>query len=268
MAAVREFDHVSKSPRRGGSAAEGDAPGGLLVGARLLVVEDQKSQREFIGRMLTDMHAEVDTASSGAMAMAILRTAAFNGMPYHLVLTDLHMPGGDGYQLLKAIRMDTGIRTMPVVILSADSDEEVILRCASLGISSYIQKPAAKSELRRVIANALACSAQYMRDRDEEESHRDAPSVTRKSLEDLRDIVLHIAAESEKGETSELEASTSSNERLTRIVLEWIDRALAGRADTPTGATGGPEPGAVTTAITEDDPRAAIIDDEDPAEAA
>lgn len=261
MAAVRQFETQRTAPGGTPQAKEGqgDASAALIVGARVLVVEDQKSQREFIAKMLDEMHVEVDTASSGSTAMAILRTAAFNGMAYHLVLTDLHMPGGDGYQLLKAIRMDTGIRTMPVVVLSADSDEEVILRCAANGISSYIQKPASKAELRRVLANALACSSEYMREQDSggPKNHNESagPQVTRQALEDLREILIRAA----EADTDEKGRSTASpiTDRIMNITLQWIEQYLNPPPSNP-----------VAEADSDNDPDAAMAEDEDPDAAA
>lgn len=257
MTAVREFDNAASGDHRPAATHhDAEAIAALLTGARVLVVEDQKSQREFIAKMLSELHIEVDTAGGGATAMAILRTAAFNGMPYHLVMTDLHMPGGDGYQLLKAIRMDTGIRTMPVVVLSADSDEEVILRCASLGISSYIQKPASKAELRRVISNALACSATYVREREGGASGDGGGSglrITRPALEDFREVILRIANPGPEDEEVADDPSDRAS-RLVDVVLQWVDRHL------------GSEGGAESASADDDDPdgiAAGVDDDED-----
>ncbi|MFW5653110.1 MAG: response regulator [Planctomycetota bacterium] len=271
MGAVRQFETQATAPSGTSEATEGsgEASGALIVGARVLVVEDQKSQREFIARMLEEMHVEVDTASSGSTAMAILRTAAFNGMAYHLVLTDLHMPGGDGYQLLKAIRMDTGIRTMPVVVLSADADEEVILRCAAHGISSYIQKPASKGELRRVLANALACSSEYMRERDgggaKGNDSANVPQITKQALEDLKAILIRTA----EAETDDAGRSTASpvTDRIMNITLQWIERYLNPPPSNPVASDESDEDPDAAMANADDNPdapAASEIDEDDP----
>lgn len=58
-----------------------------------------------------------------------------------LILLDLNMPGLDGRQLLKIIKSDPGLRSIPIIVLTTSNDPKDVEECYALGASTYIQKP-------------------------------------------------------------------------------------------------------------------------------
>ncbi len=152
MADDNAANEVSHAEGAGQTGANKGLP---LQGARILVVEDARTLRHVVMKILTDLGADVDEAGDGDEALAVLRTAAFNGLFHHLIITDLRMPNMDGYELLTRVRMDTGLRTIPVIVLTADSDEKMILQCAKQGIASYITKPAKPTAVLEAAVRAL-----------------------------------------------------------------------------------------------------------------
>ena len=66
---------------------------------------------------------------------------ALTAMRPGLILLDLNMPRKDGREALKEIKADSGLREIPVVVLTTSKDEEDILRSYNLGANSYITKP-------------------------------------------------------------------------------------------------------------------------------
>ena len=64
-----------------------------------------------------------------------------------LILLDLNMPKLDGRSVLKVVKQDPGLRSIPVVVLTTSSQEEDILRSYELGVNSFIAKPAIFDEL-------------------------------------------------------------------------------------------------------------------------
>jgi CheY-like chemotaxis protein len=119
-----------------------------LKGLRILVVDDDRDTRETVSLVLRRCGAEVATAPSAALAMEELRSF----MP-HILLSDLSMPGEDGYALLRKLReMDAerGKHTVAVA-LTAYAHSEDRRSALSAGFEMHISKPIAPMELIRTL---------------------------------------------------------------------------------------------------------------------
>jgi CheY-like chemotaxis protein len=101
--------------------------------ARVLVVEDSRTQAMQIQLLLEEAHFQVETAANGEEALE-----AIAGRPPDIVLTDLEMPKLNGLQLVEAVRRDYS--WVPVVLMTAHGSEEVAALALSKGASSYIPK--------------------------------------------------------------------------------------------------------------------------------
>jgi PAS domain S-box-containing protein len=111
------------------------------VRPRVLVADDDADMRHYLGRLLVHAY-EVEEAPDGQAALAAARER-----PPDLLLTDVMMPGLDGFGLLRALRADPATRTMPVVLLSARAGEESRVEGLAAGADDYLVKPFSAREL-------------------------------------------------------------------------------------------------------------------------
>lgn len=104
---------------------------------RILVVEDQDSIRKMIEALVRARGYEVTAVNSGAKALEAVATD-----PPQMVLLDVTMPGQyDGIEVCRRLRLDPDTATIPVLIISAISDEETRLRAEEAGATAYYTKP-------------------------------------------------------------------------------------------------------------------------------
>ncbi|GAB4212578.1 MAG: hypothetical protein OHK0022_48600 [Roseiflexaceae bacterium] len=119
-----------------------------LAQARILLADDNADMRDYIRRLLADDYLVEDMAD-GALA---LRAAQEH--PPDLVVSDVMMPGLDGFALLRALRTDPRTASVPVILLSARAGEEATVEGLDAGADDYLVKPFSARELRaRVRAN-------------------------------------------------------------------------------------------------------------------
>jgi len=122
--------------------------GSRTKGARVLVVDDNKEMRRYMSRLLRGQW-EVETAADGREALEAIRERRPD-----VVLSDVMMPNLDGFGLLRAIRSDSELRDLPVVLVSARAGEEASVEGLSSGADDYLTKPfSARELLARVNAN-------------------------------------------------------------------------------------------------------------------
>ena len=110
-------------------------------GDKVLVVDDNADMREYVARLLSQRYA-VETAADGVQALARVREH-----PPDLVLSDVMMPGLDGFGLLETLRENAETRALPVILLSARAGEEARVEGLDAGASDYLVKPFTAREL-------------------------------------------------------------------------------------------------------------------------
>jgi signal transduction histidine kinase len=138
---------------------------------RIVVADDNADMRDYIARLLRERWS-VEAVSDGLAALE----AARKSEPA-LVLTDVMMPGLDGFGLLKAMRADRKLRSVPVILLSARAGEEASTEGLKAGADDYIVKPFAARDLVVRVASKLAAAearhdVEKARDRAEELASR------------------------------------------------------------------------------------------------
>jgi CheY-like chemotaxis protein len=131
--AASELPHDDALPLHAPAAA-GPLP-------RVLVADDNADMRQYVARLLGERY-QVETARDGAAALA-----AATHLPPDLVLTDIMMPGMNGFELLKALRADSRTATVPVIMLSARAGEESRVEGMDAGADDYLIKPFSAREL-------------------------------------------------------------------------------------------------------------------------
>ncbi len=112
-----------------------------MPGGRILLADDNADMLNYLQRLLS-AYWQVDTATNGTDA---LRTAQHSTPD--LVISDVMMPGLDGFQLLKALRSDPRLREIPIILLSARAGEEATIEGLEAGADDYLVKPFSGREL-------------------------------------------------------------------------------------------------------------------------
>jgi CheY-like chemotaxis protein len=97
-------------------------------------------------------------AASGAEALQELASAAAAGQPFDLLLTDVHMPGMDGFALVEEIRSTPGLSPVTVMMLTSAGRQGDLERCRQLHVQAYLYKPVRKQELLSAMLRALGHS--------------------------------------------------------------------------------------------------------------
>ena len=139
-------------------AAESRAPLGLR-GVRVLVVDDNCTNRRILESMFTRWEMNAEAVESGEAALARLSAAPDSAGPYTLIVTDMHMPGMDGFELVERIRQDPGLCGATVIMLTSGARSGDQERRRSLRISTFLSKPIRQAELRDAIVGALGAGS-------------------------------------------------------------------------------------------------------------
>jgi CheY-like chemotaxis protein len=117
-----------------------------LTGLRILVVEDDLDARTLVTGVFRDAHAEVCDVADVATALMVLGSFA-----PHLVVSDLGMPGQDGYDLIRQIRATgQGADTLPAIALTAFARDEDRNRALDAGYQYHVVKPVQPEQLLRI----------------------------------------------------------------------------------------------------------------------
>jgi phosphoserine phosphatase RsbU/P len=136
----------------------GSTTGG--TGSTILVVDDNELNRDLLSRRLRRDGHTVVVAEHGREALD--RAAA---EPFDLVLLDIMMPGLTGYEVLEQLKGNPELRHIPVVMITANTEEESIVRCLSLGAEDHLPKPFNTAILRARVGSSLAKKKLHDRER-------------------------------------------------------------------------------------------------------
>ena len=132
-------------------AAEPEAPLRNEAGldhARVLVVDDDETNRRVLSLMLENLRIRHDLAGGGAQALDSLEQALEGGDPYTLALLDARMPDMDGFAVAERVRADPRHAGTSLLLLTSAGIRGDADRCRELGLDVYLTKPVSLSELR------------------------------------------------------------------------------------------------------------------------
>ena len=171
------------APRPAASQQAPVAPGHLLV------IDDDATNRDVLSRRLKRQGHTVTTASSGREALDLMSANA-----YDVVLLDIMMPDMDGYEVLGHIKSDERLQHTPVIMISALSDVQSVVRCLDAGADDYLTKPFNPVLLRA----RMRASLEKKRGRDREsalyaqlqENYKRLQEVE-KLRDDMRNMIVH-----------------------------------------------------------------------------
>jgi two-component system, sensor histidine kinase and response regulator len=130
-----------------------------LEGARVLVVDDNQTNREILQQQLEGWHMHATCARSGEEALELMTEAARAGSFFALTILDMHMPGMDGLQLASAIRQRPDLAATPLMMLTSTASNLTEPERQASGILRFLSKPARHADLLRVLCSILAPAA-------------------------------------------------------------------------------------------------------------
>ncbi len=130
------------------------------VTGKILVVDDNRENREMLSRRLDRQGHTTAQAADGAAALERLRSES-----YDLVLLDVMMPGIDGTEVLRTMKRDRALRSIPVIMISALDELESLVSCIEAGAEDYLPKPFEPTLLRARIGASL--EKKHLRDQEQ-----------------------------------------------------------------------------------------------------
>ena len=133
------------------------APGrATLGGRRVLVVDDNPTNRRILREILAAEGMAVDEASSAASGLKALQQASKQGSPYDLAILDVQMPDRDGFEFATEIRSDPSVAVTRLLMLTSAGQRGDGERCRALGIEAYLTKPTSRADLIEALGAVFA----------------------------------------------------------------------------------------------------------------
>lgn len=157
-----------------------------LAGLRVLVVDDNATNRRILEEILRNWEMVPVTTDSGLSGIRILADAAASGNPFHLILLDCNMPVMDGFEFAERLKQYPDLPEHTIMMLTSSGQRGDAARCQTLGISAYLTKPIVQSVLLDAVGTVLGKQAA---------ESRSVPLVTRHSLQETGKTVRVLLAE-------------------------------------------------------------------------
>ncbi len=120
----------------------------------ILAVDDNRMNRLKLARTLEGEGYRLSQADGGRTALGMLRSEAFD-----LVLLDILMPEVDGFQVLREMKADAELQTIPVIVISGLEDMDSVDRCLAAGADDFLSKPVDPTVLQDHVRNLLGKTA-------------------------------------------------------------------------------------------------------------
>ncbi|MBI1948299.1 MAG: sigma-54-dependent Fis family transcriptional regulator [Deltaproteobacteria bacterium] len=181
---------------------------------RVLIADDEASLRKVLASSLRKEGYEVVSVKNGDEAMEVLEASESpdTGEPFHLVITDLRMPGMDGMALLQ--RINRRFRDVPVVVLTAHGTVDLAVQALKQGAFDFITKPYERDELLNVVKKALEHRA-----RDVEEPQGDDERTLVGTSERMRKVDEIIAKVADSPSTVLITGESGTGKELVALAL-------------------------------------------------
>ncbi len=149
-----------------------------LAGQRVLVVDDNSTNRRWLEVLLEHWGCRYDEADSAQVALSKLKAGGGGGDPFKITMLDLQMPGMDGEELGVKIKRDAEIANTQMIMMTSIGRRGDAKRLEKIGFSAYLTKPVKQTVLRDCLIAVLK--------RELRSSGVDKPIVTRHSLADAQ----------------------------------------------------------------------------------
>lgn len=179
----------------------------------VLVVDDNATNRRILEKMLSNwgMHPVVaSSAEDGLNALRERKRAMGNQPPVGLIISDVNMPGMDGFDFAETLKRDAGLRDLPVILLTSANRSGDGEKCRELGIAAHLIKPARQSFLFDAIVNSV----------DDDQSSKDSSdtsesATSRQGDAEVTQLRLLLAEDNEVNQKFAVRALTKAGHEIT-----------------------------------------------------
>ena len=145
------------------AAAAGLVRRKALEGLRVLVVDDNATNRRILDEMLASWRMTPTTVPDATSALTLLRRAADGPEPFDVVISDCQMPDVDGFTFARRLKRDPRLATTPVVMLTSIGQPRDVARCRQIGVDAYLSKPVKHSDLLDALVTVFGVSTRKPR---------------------------------------------------------------------------------------------------------
>ncbi|GLQ90103.1 hypothetical protein GCM10007898_36780 [Dyella flagellata] len=209
----------------------------VSAAGRILLADDNRDMREYLLRLLRPFW-EVEAVGDGRTALA----SALHHPP-DLILSDVMMPGLDGFALLRALRAESRTSTIPVILLSARAGEEAMLEGLDYGADDYLAKPFTTQELiARVRTHLTMAATRNALNEELVRANRELEAFSHSVAHDLRTPLNSIDGFTsillmQQGETLDIEARRlledvlQAAKGMRQMIDDLLTLARVGRAE-------------------------------------
>ncbi|MEN3335651.1 MAG: hypothetical protein V7641_5016 [Blastocatellia bacterium] len=130
-----------------------------LRNLRVLVVDDNATNRRILEEMLINWHMRATAVDGGRAAIDTLKQAQAAGEPFTLVLLDAQMPEVDGFMVAEQIKQSSELARTTIMMLTSNNQRGDAARCRELGVALYITKPIMQANLIDAIMTVLGTAS-------------------------------------------------------------------------------------------------------------
>ena len=127
-----------------------------LGGRRMLIVDDNQTNRRILREMLAAEGIKVDEVATAGEGLDAIRRAVQKNAPYDLAILDVQMPDMDGFQLATMVRQERALTSTNLLMLTSAGQRGDGERCRALGIRGYLTKPMSRADLLEALGTVLA----------------------------------------------------------------------------------------------------------------
>jgi PAS domain S-box-containing protein len=130
-------------------------PAASIAGKRVLIAEDNPTNRRILHEQLRALEMDCALAENGRQALQMLRIAARSASPFDVAVVDMKMPIMDGMALSEQVRADAALAGVRLVMLTSITGRDEARRAQAIGVDAYLAKPVRQQELIATLSMVL-----------------------------------------------------------------------------------------------------------------
>jgi signal transduction histidine kinase/CheY-like chemotaxis protein len=218
-----QFEKQTGAPTSAGVAAK------CLRGVKVLVVDDNDTNREILRHQLTAWDMQIDSAASGSEALGALQAAVHAGAPFDLALLDMQMPGMDGVLLARTIKAEASIAQTRLIMLTSLGSGFRPEELKAAGLDAYLLKPVRQSRLKDTLMEVVAAKSAHA-EMSERDRTRSASTPDEAAIAD-RPTAVTAAANAQPTDLPPLHVLVAEDNEVNQKVTVHLLKKLGCSAD-------------------------------------